>query len=132
MEAIDHLVGVVLSHLTDAATSSVVAGEPIELGDVTVVVLSSLSLGMGAAGGQGSGKRNETPKKGAATGGPGGGLGEGAGGGVKVRPAAVIAFLPDKVEVLTIPDQPGVFDKMVERVPEVVDMVDRARRSVEA
>ena len=49
---------------------------------------------------------------------------------LQVRPAAVIAFTPEGVEVLTIPAQPGPFDKLVERVPAVVDMVERARQAL--
>lgn len=124
MESIDGMVGAVLAHLGDKATSGAVAGEPIKVGDVTLVVLSTLSIGMGAGGGegQGNGVKGKAP--------PGSGVGEGAGGAVKVRPAAVIAFTPEGVEVLTIPAQPGPFDKLVERVPAVVDMVERARQAL--
>ena len=119
------MVDAVVSHLSDAATSNTIAGEPMQIGDVTLVVLSMLSVGMGAAGGEGQGEptgRNKTR--------PGGGVGEGAGGAVKVRPAAVIAFTPDEVKVLTIPAEPGPFDKVVERVPQVVDMVEQARQAL--
>lgn len=125
---IDHMVSTVVSHLSDAANAGAVAGEPIELGDVTLVVLSTLSVGMGAAGGEGSGEASKARRGRSAA--PGGGAGEGAGGAVKVRPAAVIAFTPEGVEVLTIPDQPGVFDKVVERVPDVVEMVEQARQAM--
>ena len=126
MDSIDQMVGAVLAHLGEKATSGAVVGEPIKVGDVTFVVLSMLSIGMGVAGGEGqedSGKTGKAPP-------PGGGLGEGAGGAAKVRPAAVIAFTAEGVEVLTIPAHPGAFDKLVERVPAVVDMVERARQAV--
>lgn len=58
-------------------------------------------------------------------------MGEGAGGAVKVRPVGVIAFTPSGVEILSIPASPGVFDKVVERVPEVVEVVEKARQSLE-
>lgn len=133
MESIDHMVGAVLSHLSESATSRAVAGEPIKVGDVTLVVLSTLSVGMGAGGGEGEGDggaRGEGARKGANAG-PGSGVGEGAGGAARVRPAAVIAFTPNGVEVLTIPANPGPIDRMVEKVPEVVDMVERVRKSFE-
>lgn len=122
MDNIDTMVGSVLSHLSSAANSSVIAGDPIELGEVTLVVLSTLSVGMGAAGGEGSNPGKTAPE---------GGGGEGAGGGVKVRPAAAIVFTPEGVEVLPIPSQPDVFDKMVERMPKVVDMVEQAKSRLE-
>lgn len=120
MSSIDDMVNSVVGHLAKSASSKTVAGDPIQLGEVTLVVLSILSIGMGAAGGQG-----------AADGGQGAGAGEGVGGGVKVRPAAVIAFTPAGVEVLPIKEEPGVFDKMVDRVPEVVDMVEKVRHQLE-
>lgn len=125
MESIDAMVGAVLAHLGDKATSGAVAGEPIKVGDVTLVVLSMLSIGMGAGGGEGQGNGGAKAKAP-----PGSGIGEGAGGAVRVRPAAVIAFTAEGVEVLTIPAQPGAFDKLVERVPAVVDMVERARHAI--
>lgn len=130
MDSIDRMVGTVLSHLSDTATSGSVAGEPFVVGEVTLVVLSMLSVGMGAAGGEGQGDGPADTKK-AAKSGPGGGVGEGAGGAVKVRPAAVIVFAPEGMQVLSIPAWPGPFDKMVERVPAVVDMVEKARKALE-
>lgn len=126
MEAIDHLVGVVVDHLGATVNSRTISGEPIKVGDVTLVVLSMLSLGMGAGGGEG--EQDGTKGKGS----PGAGSGEGAGGGAKVRPAAVIAFTAAGVQVLPVPDHPDLFDKVVERIPEVVDMVEKARKSVGA
>jgi uncharacterized spore protein YtfJ len=128
MEDIDSMVDKVVSRLSHSANSGAVAGEPIVFGDVTLVVLSTLSFGLGGGGGEGEGRAKATRHK---PNGPSSGLGEGVGGGVKVRPAAVVAFTPEGVSVLTIPNQPGVFDKIVDRVPEVVDMVDRVRHSLE-
>lgn len=130
MESIDHMVGTVVSHLGSTASANAIAGEPIALGKVTLVVLSTLSIGMGAGGGEGRGTATGKGDGKATAGGPGGGMGEGAGGGVKVRPAAVIAFTPTGVQVLTVPPQPDVFDKVVERMPAVVDMVEKARQSL--
>lgn len=125
MESIDRMVNSVVEHLGGTVNSRTVAGEPVKIGDVTFVVLSMLSIGMGAGGGEGSA---EVPKTKAT---PGGGTGEGAVGAAKVRPAAVIAFTADGVEILPIPAQPGVIDKVVERVPDVVEMVEKARRAFE-
>ncbi len=103
MKSIEHMVSTVVGHLGDISSSGAISGEPIVVGDVTLVVLSMLSVGMGTGGG------------------------EGAGGAAKVRPAAVIAFTADGVQVLPIPNQPDLFDKVVERVPGVMDMVEQAR-----
>jgi uncharacterized spore protein YtfJ len=104
-----------------------VAGEPVKIGDVTFVVLSMMSVGMGAGGGAGEGFAEG--KKGKSS--PGAGTGEGAGGAGKVRPVAVVAFTADGVEVLSIPGHPDVIDKVVERVPNVVEMVEKAKRAMD-
>lgn len=127
MDAIERVVGSVMEHLSSAARSGAVAGEPIKLGEVTLVVLSMINLGMGAAGGQGG--PPPAPGKASAQGRISG-AGEGAGGAGKVRPVAVVAFTPEGVKVLPIPAPPGPFDKVVERVPEVVDLVERVRQKI--
>jgi len=110
----------VIEQIAQVADSDVVAGEPLELGGVTVVVLSRVSLGLGGGGGQGSGEG--TPGK------PGGqGTGGGAGGGAKVRPVAVVAFAPDGVEILPVPDKPGLLDKLFDKVPDVIDLVKQVK-----
>jgi uncharacterized spore protein YtfJ len=124
MESIQNMVGAVVDHLGTATTSGAVSGEPIQVGeDVTLVVLSSVTLGMGAGGGEGEGRDKES--------GPGGGGGEGAGGGAKVRPTAVIAFTKDGVDVLPVPHEPDAFDKIAEHVPDVLEMLEKARETFE-
>lgn len=125
MESIDRMVNAVVSHVADAASSGLIASEPLQIGEITLVVLSMLSVGMGAGGGEGQGDEGKRAKA------PGTGMGEGVGGGVKVRPAAVVAFTADGVQVLPIPAPPNAFDKVVERVPAVVDMVEKARHALQ-
>jgi uncharacterized spore protein YtfJ len=125
MESVQQMVNVVMDHLGGTVNSRTVAGDHVQIGDATLVVLSMLSIGMGTggAGGQGTDpKHKETPA--------GTGTGEGAGGGVKVRPVAVIAFTADGVQVLSIPQPPDAFDKFVDRVPGVVAVVEKARKTL--
>lgn len=125
MEPVEHMVHALIDHMGGVATSQSVAGEPIELGGFKIVVLSMISAGMGTGGG--SGRGDAPAKKGRRDAGPGEGAAEGAGGGVKVRPAAIVAFGPAGVQVLPIPAPPGVFDKVIDKVPDVVEMVEHAR-----
>lgn len=127
MENIEQMVDGVVEHLGSVAQSGVVGGQPIEVGGVTLVVLSAVSVNLAAGTGGGEG-RAASGGKGSAE--PGGGLAEGAGGAARVRPAALITFTPQGVQVLTIPDQPGVFDKVMERVPQVVDMVEKMQHKL--
>ena len=82
---------------------------------------------MGAAGGEGEGGP-EPAKKGKGKAKTGGGA-EGAGGAAKVRPAAVIAFTPDGVQVLPVPAHPDAFDKVMEKIPDVMEAVENVRKS---
>lgn len=130
MQSFQDMLSSIVEHVSDVANSKAVTGEPIQLGDTQVVVLSMLSGGMGAGGGSGHGETvNGRSRRKAQS--PADGSGEGAGGAVKVRPAAVIAFTPLGVKVLPIPGEPGMIDKMVDRVPQVVDMVEQARTALE-
>ncbi|MCB9727146.1 MAG: hypothetical protein H6744_03355 [Deltaproteobacteria bacterium] len=109
----------IIDQVAQVASSEVIAGAPIELDGVTLVPLSRVSLGMGGGGGEGSG---EIPaSKGRAARSSRGG-GAGGGGGAKVRPVGVIAFTDAGIEVLPIPDRKGSLDRLVERIPEFLDM----------
>jgi uncharacterized spore protein YtfJ len=138
MEHIKELLSVLTGELGNVARSEVVVGDPIELGKFTVIPLSRISVGMGAGGGEGEGdfrmevkaKAGEESKR---RRGPhwhhgmGKGRGGGSGGGAKVRPVGVIIFGPDGVEVQPIQTKKGLLDKIFEKVPDVIDLVEKAR-----
>lgn len=86
-----------IQHLASAARSSVVFGEPIERGEVTIIPCSEIALGMGTGGG--SGTSQATQQAGAATGG-----GIGGGGGARGRPVAAIVISRGTVRVEPIVD----------------------------
>ena len=122
----DHVEGI-LSLLGERfetfSKSDVVVGSPIELGSVTVVPLSRVSVGMGAGGGVGEGGPNGKHGKC----GPGKGKGGGGGGGAKVRPVAVAVFTEDGVEVLPIPNRRGKLDKLLDNLPELIERVKKIK-----
>lgn len=139
MEHVNSLIDLVSGTVADVAQSDVVVGEPIEMGDVTIVPLSRVSLGFGAGGGEGQGMgpmhghRRKKAKNGGAKIeaklelGEGKGAGGGAGGGGKVRPVGVIIFDSEGVHIEPIPDKKNAFDKIFDKIPEVIDMVNDAR-----
>jgi uncharacterized spore protein YtfJ len=138
MEHIKELMNVLTGELSNVAKSEVVVGDPIELGDVTVIPLSRISVGMGAGGGEGEGDfRMEVkvkaggeskPRKGPPwQHGKGKGSGGGSGGGAKVRPVGVIIFGPDGVEVQPIQSKKGLLDKIFDKVPDIIDLVEKAK-----
>jgi uncharacterized spore protein YtfJ len=142
MEHVNTLIDIVTGTVSDVAKSDVVVGEPIVLGDTTLIPLSRVSVGFGAGGGEGEGKgpaggrrRRGRGKASNGNGNGGGecdelaegkGLGMGAGGGGKVRPVGVIVMAPDGVRVEMIRDRTGVLDKLVDRVPELIDLIKDA------
>lgn len=135
MQHIDSLLDLVSGKVNEMAQSDVVVGEPIELGDITLVPLSRVSLGFGGGGGQGEGspghRNSRRRRKGASNpepeaAGEGKGQGAGAGGGGKVRPVGVIIFSPDGVTIEAITDRKGVLDKIMDRVPDIIDLIKDA------
>lgn len=125
MESVIELLELVSGRLTESAHSEVVVGEVIDLGQVKIVPLSRLSLGMGLGGGEGEGEipaGHHHHKK--ARAGRGKGIGGGAGAGAKVRPVGVAIFSEDGVQVLPIADKKGILDKIFDKVPKVIELVE--------
>lgn len=126
MESIIELLELLSSRLTESAHSEVVVGEAIDLGNVKIVPLSRLSLGMGLGGGEGEGETNAVMAKKRGRAGRGKGFGAGAGAGAKVRPVGVAIFTEDGVQVLPIADKKGILDKIFDKIPKVIELVESA------
>ncbi len=99
----------IVGELKDIASSQTVIGEPITVGDKTVVPVVKISVGFGAGGGQG-----EYPEK-------GGGFGGGGGGAAKIEPSAFIIMDKDKISLLSA--KPGKLDALVEAVPGLIGKI---------
>ena len=125
MDQIKEIMEQVSDRLAATASSDVVAGAPIQLGGLTVVTLSRVSLGLGAGGGVGEGDTHQG--KSATAKGEGGGTG----GGAKVRPVAVVVLSEAGVEVLPISDKQGKLDRLLDAIPALVERVQRARKKEE-
>lgn len=87
-----------------------VFGEAMQVGNVSLIPVISISFGAGT--GAGSGKD--------AKGSDGSGGGGGAGG--KITPTAVIVVRNEEVSVLPLSNR-GYVDKIVEMVPELIDRI---------
>ncbi|MBI5498860.1 MAG: hypothetical protein HY907_01345 [Deltaproteobacteria bacterium] len=139
MEGILQLVELVSGKVSEFSKSDVVVGEPVVAGNVTLVTLSRVGVGFGGGGGEGEGDfadghphHGHGPGCGKADGKSdvgfeGKGTGGGAGAGGKVRPVAVVAFTPDGVQVLSIPDKKGIVDKIFDRLPDVIELAKKAQ-----
>lgn len=108
----------IVGELKDIANSQTVVGDPITVGDKTVIPVVKISVGFGAGGGQG-----ETPDK-------GGGFGGGGGGGAKIEPSAFIIIDGDRIQLLSA--KPGKLDALVEAVPglfgKIKDIRDKMKK----
>jgi uncharacterized spore protein YtfJ len=127
MEHVNQMIQTVSDSLLAAGDSNVAVGEPVQIGAYKVIILTRTSLGFGAGGGEGEGvgphPHGGPAKKHHGPGVKGKGTGGGGGGGVKVRPVGVIAFGPDGVKVLPVPDKPGVIEKIFDKVPEFIEKI---------
>jgi uncharacterized spore protein YtfJ len=119
MVAKEFLDGLMAEFRRVAATETVV-GEPMTLGDTTLIPVIRISIGVGAGGGEGEG----TESKDAPT---GKGSGVGGGGGVRVEPAAFIVLRGDDVQIHAAPGKGGRFAEMFEHLPDLVSKVVEAR-----
>jgi uncharacterized spore protein YtfJ len=106
---VDILKGVV-GELKELARSETIIGEPVSVGDKTVIPIVKISFGFGAGGGQrDSGKSDE--------------FGGGGGGGAKIEPAAFIIM--DKDGVSLLPAGKGKWDSLIEAIPGVAQKISK-------
>ncbi|MFH1687411.1 MAG: spore germination protein GerW family protein [bacterium] len=94
----------VVGELKEMAKSETIIGDPVTIGDTTVVPIVKISFGFGAGGGQrDSGKADQ--------------YGGGGGGGARIEPAAFIII--DKDGVSLIPAGKGKLDQIIDAIPNV-------------
>lgn len=95
MKHVKTIVSMLGERLTSMAKGSVVATEPISVGDHHVLALCELSLSLGGGGGIGEELKNGDHPKGE-------GIGGGVGGGAKAIPVAVVVADGDNVRIETL------------------------------
>ncbi len=136
MEKVQDFIDMIGDKVANMAKSDLVEGVPVSLGKFTIVPISQVSVGFGGGGGGGEGQdmhshhglhshgKNKNSSCGNGNG-TGKGSGGGGGGGGQVRPVAVAVFSEDNVEVLTIPERECVFNKIFEKVPDLMDKIKK-------
>ena len=97
---------VLFDHLEKMLQAKTVFGEPISIGEVTLIPVVDITFGAGSGGGTGSEK------------GPQGG-GAGGGAGAKVSASAVIVVRESQVQVMKL-KHADTLDRLVELFPEVL------------
>ena len=101
------LIKSILEELKAIAKTETIVGEPITIGDKTIVPVCKITLGFGAGGGTGGAKDK------------GEGTGSGGGGGVAIFPAAFIVIKGDEVSVLGV--KPGKWEYILEAIPGIIE-----------
>ena len=88
-----------------------VVGEPIQVGNITMMPIISVSFGLAA--GEGSGKDNKQND----------GSGSGGGVGCKITPNAMLVIKNDEVSVVPLTNR-GSLERIVEMVPDIIAKMD--------
>jgi len=125
MEHVNEIIGTISDKLLAAGDTEMAVSEPVQIGKFKILIMARVSVGFGAGGGKGEGMGPHGPHGRRKDCGPmnGGGVGGGGGGGVKGRPVGVVAISEEGVQVLPVPDKPGLFDKIFEKAPELVEKI---------
>lgn len=112
------IIGKLMEELRTVARTETIMGKEIQVGEVTLIPVSRISLGVGAGGGQGSDNKKT-------------GEGGGGGGGVMVTPIAFIAIKAGEISFHGI-KRGGVFEGLFEQLPELTEKILAKVQAAEA
>jgi uncharacterized spore protein YtfJ len=114
MEIIENLVKTALGEVEKALSTKTVVGEPITIGDATLIPVISVGFAFGAGGGEGKSEAKRT----------GEGTGGGVGGGAWAKPRAVIVVDKNGVRIEPITGRLSfAMEKLGETVPRMLETV---------
>lgn len=100
----------IFEKLENFLKSKTVIGEPIKVGETTIIPFIDITFGLGTGGGGGKDEKGND------------GTGSGAGAGAKISATAVLVIKGDQVELLPI-KKAGGLEKLLDMVPEIVNKV---------
>ena len=103
----------VVGELKEMAQSQSIVGDPITIGDKTVIPVVKLSVGFGAGGGQGEDEKARS------------GFGGGGGGGASIEPAAFIIMDKDGIQLL--PAKKGSWEGVVDAIPGIAKKISKLK-----
>ena len=109
-----NMMEITMSKIREMIDANTVIGEPITTADgVTLVPITKVTFGFGTGGAEIPAKDQQAE-----------GFGGGNGAGVQISPIAFIVIKDDTVRMLNVaPPADTALERIVERVPEVIDMV---------
>ncbi len=103
----------VVGELKEMAQSEAIVGDPITVGDKTVIPVVKLSVGFGAGGGQGEDDKARS------------GFGGGGGGGATIEPAAFIIM--DKEGIKLLPVKKGSWENLIDTIPAIAKKISKLK-----
>jgi len=113
----------IMSHMEKLATTKTIMGEPMKVGDKSVIPVMKVAIGFGAGGAEGETPGKEDKKSTAGSAG-------GGGGGLSISPAAFIVIDKDKISIHGA--KPKMFDQLIGQVPDMLEkIVDAAKKKRE-
>ena len=103
-----------VAKIREMVNANTVVGEPITTGDVTIIPISKISIGLGGGGSDFATKNTSDAN----------GFGGGVGAGVKVTPVAFMIIKDGNVRMLPVAVPANTTaDRIVELVPETLDKI---------
>ena len=101
-----------ISKIRDMMSVNDVVGEPIVVGDVTIIPISKVSVGFGGGGADNAKAANKDA------------FGGGMGGGVKVQPVCFLVVKDGNVRMMPVPvPANSTADRILEMVPDTLDKI---------
>lgn len=107
--SISETMGTMFEKLESFLKTKTVVGEPLIVGETTIIPFVEISFGLGTGGGGGTDEKSK-------------GTGGGAGSGAKIAPSAILVIKGDQVELLPI-KKAGGLERLIDMVPDIVEKV---------
>jgi uncharacterized spore protein YtfJ len=119
----DNMLKTALDEIERLLTTKTVVGDPIQIGDNTIVPLVAIGFGFGGGGGSGEDAKTVGTK----------GAGSGAGGGAGIRPIALVVVDKDgKVRVEPVRATASIVEKVGDAVVRAVEAAQKTKTSAPA
>ena len=118
----EEILKVILGNVETVAKAKTILGDPIELGDKTVIPVCKVGVGFGAGGSDSKAEKGGENSSG------------GGGGGFSVEPVAFLVIVGDDINLLPIkPDRVGSFAKAIPMtIDKISEMAEKAIKAKKA
>ena len=112
---LNDMLATTIQQIRDTVDANTVVGEPILVGEVTLIPISKISFGFGTGGSEFPGKADAAK---------GNSFGGGGGAGVKITPVCFLSVVGSNVRVLPMATPvEGSVDRAVEMIPDILDKI---------